>query len=98
MTIPLLDTLFDLLSAASGALTQKFRNAGITVRTNRATKYKIEHNKWAVFDAAMIEYGSYNWTDAATWRNSESYLFFYRRALHEFTFRFAYLWNVYDRK
>lgn len=88
----------ELQSHGRGALTQKFRNAGIPVRTNRATKHKIEHNKWAVFDGAMIEYGSYNWTDAATWRNSESCLFFYRRAPHEFTSRFDYLWNFYDRK
>ena len=43
---------------------------GIPLKTN--TRHKIEHNKFAVFDGAVVVTGSYNWTEPATSRNSEN--------------------------
>ena len=40
------------------------------------SKYKIEHNKFAVFDDKYVSSGSYNWTNPATHKNSENCIFF----------------------
>lgn len=68
--------------------------AGIPVRTNR--RYKIEHNKFAVFDNMRMVTGSYNWTTAATKYNSENCIFLPHPA-QEYSKRFEYLWNIYKK-
>ncbi len=47
---------------------------GFDIKVN--SKYKIEHNKFAVFDDKYVSSGSYNWTNPATHKNSENCIFF----------------------
>ena len=68
--------------------------AGIPVRTNR--RYKIEHNKFAVFDNRRMVTGSYNWTTAATKYNSENCIFL-THPVQKYSKRFEYLWNAYKK-
>lgn len=68
-------------------------HSGVPLRKNK--KYKIEHNKFAVFDGSNIVTGSYNWTDAATKSNSENCVFLDSLA-KEYIIRFEYLWNLYS--
>lgn len=75
----------------------KIESLGIPVRNNKGTKHRIEHNKWAIFDGKRMEYGSYNWTESATKKNSESCLFFEQQKDKEFTNRFQYLWKYYEK-
>lgn len=60
---------------------------GLNIRVN--SKHKIEHNKVAIFDSAKVVTGSYNWTDAATHKNSENCLFILRnkKAIAEYVER-----------
>ena len=48
--------------------------SGFDIKVN--SKYKIEHNKFAVFDDKYVSSGSYNWTNPATHKNSENCIFF----------------------
>ena len=72
----------------------RLRDAGIAVATN--TQYKIEHNKFAVFDNRRVVTGSFNWTTNASDSNSENCVFFIQTH-GEFNARFEYLWGVYLR-
>lgn len=69
-------------------------NYGINIRVH--SKFKIEHNKFAVFDGKIASSGSYNWTNPASDKNSENCIFFIRnrRAVREFQDRFNYLWRI----
>ena len=77
-----------------GSLVQKIHDAGIPVVTN--VKHKIEHNKFAVFDGRHVVSGSYNWTTNASNSNSENCLFF-DQPDKEYSERFKYLWNLYQK-
>lgn len=77
-----------------GSLVGKIQAAGIPVVTN--IKHKIEHNKFAVFDDRHVVSGSYNWTTNASKHNSENCLFF-DQPDKEYTERFKYLWNLYNK-
>ncbi len=56
--------------------TQSLIDAGFSLRTLRgADAHGIMHNKFAVFDGALMETGSYNWTRAADERHFENALF-----------------------
>lgn len=59
-------------------------------------KYKIEHNKFAVFDSKFASSGSYNWTTPASDKNSENCIFFIKnkKAVAEYQNRFNYLWQI----
>lgn len=81
-------------SKGKGSLVGKLREAGIPVVTN--IKHRIEHNKFAVFDGKHIVTGSYNWTTNASKYNSENCLFF-DQPDKEYTERFKYLWNLYNK-
>lgn len=49
---------------------------GMDVRViGRPTKYGINHHKFAVFDGAMAEFGSYNWTYTSEQNHYENVLF-----------------------
>lgn len=64
--------------SAEGAAPQLERlvKAGIPVRLLRGTNsYGIMHNKFALFDGALLETGSFNWTTAADDFNHENALF-----------------------
>ena len=77
-----------------GSLVEKIRAAGIPVITNK--KHKIEHNKFAVFDDALVVSGSYNWTTNASKFNSENCVFF-DQPNKEYSHRFEYLWDLYKK-
>ena len=47
---------------------------GFDIKVN--FQYKIEHNKFALFDNNYVSSGSYNWTNPATSANSENCIFF----------------------
>ena len=67
---------------------------GLNIRIN--TKHKIEHNKFAIFDNKKVVTGSYNWTEAASTKNSENCLFIIKdkAAIRDYIRRFKYLWQV----
>lgn len=63
------------------------------------TKNKIEHNKFAIFDDKKIITGSYNWTMAASDKNSENCIFLDDdEIVSKFKNRFFYLWQINDDK
>lgn len=68
---------------------------GINIKIH--TKHKIEHNKFAVFDDKKIITGSYNWTMAASDKNSENCIFLDDdEIVSKFKNRFFYLWQIND--
>lgn len=71
---------------------------GIKIRVH--SKYKIEHNKFAVFDSKFASSGSYNWTTPASDKNSENCIFFIKnkKAVAEYQNRFNYLWQINSKK
>lgn len=67
-------------------------NAGVTIRVH--SKYKIEHNKFAVYDGKAISTGSFNWTGPAARSNSENCLFNDEAAVAKtYQDRFEFLWQ-----
>lgn len=82
-----------LQSKGKSSLVKKLQDGGIALRLNK--KHKIEHNKFAVFDDALVVTGSYDWTNAATYKNSENCLFF-KPADQKYAARFEYLWRLYE--
>lgn len=74
------------------SLIDTFRENGIPVALNHG--YKIEHNKFAVFDNKTIITGSYNWTINASLYNSENCMIQNTLSL-EYGARFDALWNKY---
>ena len=66
---------------------------GISVALNE--KKTTEHNKFAVFDGITVVTGSYNWTNAATYRNSENCVFF-EDDEQKYQSRFNFLWKTYN--
>lgn len=77
---------------------RELHDCGINIRVH--SKYKIEHNKFAVFDGKIASSGSYNWTNPATSKNSENCIFFNRNkeAVKEYLDRFEYLWKINTKK
>lgn len=87
--------LTDRLQASRHTSTVKelFRY-GINIKVH--SKYKVEHNKFAIFDQKIIATGSYNWTDSASRSNSENCIFITedQHSLQKYQRRFNYLWQV----
>lgn len=73
---------------------KELKTAGINVRVH--SKYKIEHNKFAVFDGKKASTGSYNWTNPASDKNSENCVFFTDNpeVVSKYQNRFEHLWQV----
>ncbi len=71
---------------------------GINIRVH--SKFKIEHNKFAIFDSCTATSGSYNWTNPASNKNSENCIFFSREenAIEKYQNRFNYLWQQNTKK
>lgn len=91
--------LTDKLQAANKyakaiALYQK----GLNIRVH--TKHRIEHNKFMVVDGQKMITGSYNWTDSATWKNSENCLVLWEEpeTINRYQKRFEYLWELNTRQ
>ena len=67
---------------------------GLDIKVN--SKYKIEHNKFAVFDYSAVITGSFNWTNAASLKNSENCLLITDepQTVKDYQTRFEHLWLV----
>ena len=67
---------------------------GIDIKVN--SKYKIEHNKFAIYDNIVASTGSFNWTNLASTKNSENCVFFTYDidAIKKYKDRFDQLWNI----
>jgi len=91
--------LTDRLQASNkSSKVKELRKYGINIRVH--SKFKIEHNKFAVFDKKVATSGSYNWTNPATEKNSENCAFFIKNqdAVKEYQDRFEYLWRINTKK
>lgn len=87
--------LTDKLQAANkNSRVKDLYRYGINIKVN--SKFKIEHNKFAVFDGKSIVTGSFNWTTPASEKNSENCLFVFQRndVIKEYQKRFDYLWKL----
>lgn len=66
---------------------------GLPVRVH--SKHKIEHNKFAVYDGALVGTGSFNWTGPAARSNSENCVFLNEKeVIGKFQNRFETLWQM----
>ncbi len=72
----------------------ELKDYGLDIKVN--SKHKIEHNKFAIFDSAVVSTGSYNWTNAASLKNSENCLFLREdpQSLAKYKERFEELWLI----
>lgn len=60
-------------SRGKSSRVSEITSSGIRIRTSQ--RYKIEHNKFAVFDGTDVVTRSFNWTRSASARNSENCVF-----------------------
>ena len=60
------------------------------------SQFKIEHNKFAVYDKVKGSTGSFNWTNPAEKKNSENCIFFDDEdgTVSKYLKRFEYLWQI----
>ncbi len=87
--------LTDKLQAAQkSSAVQELFQYGVNIKVN--SRYKIEHNKFAVFDNRVLVTGSYNWTNAASRKNSENCLFIRqnKNVIKKYRQRFDELWQA----
>ena len=85
-------------AANKSSKVKDLHNEKLRVRVH--SKFRIEHNKFAVFDGKKASTGSYNWTNPATHKNSENCVFFTDspEVVKKYQRRFNYLWQVNTRK
>lgn len=76
------------------SLVWDMREYGMNVVVHR--KYRLEHNKFAIFDGKNLSTGSYNWTTNGSTYNSENCIFLDENdpAINEYQRRFDYLWQI----
>lgn len=55
---------------AKGSVAKQLKQFNVPVRFNR--QYKIQHNKYMIFDDVHVECGSFNYTKSAEKRNAEN--------------------------
>ena len=60
----------------------------------RHKKYRIQHDKFAIFDSKKVVTGSYNWTNSASRRNAENCFFFTGGNIEKYAQRFEFLWKL----
>lgn len=65
---------------------------GIPVIRHR--KYRIQHDKFAIFDSKKVVTGSYNWTNSASRKNAENCFFFTGENTGKYAERFETLWKL----
>ena len=70
----------------------ELEDAGILLMRHR--KYRIQHDKFAIFDSKKIVTGSYNWTNSASKYNAENCLFLSDKTREKYIQRFETLWNL----
>ena len=65
----------------------------------RHKHYRIQHDKFAVFDGKKAVTGSYNWTNSASRKNAENCVFFTRKnkTVGEYQERFNVLWRLNEK-
>lgn len=108
--------IVDALTKAHGKgikiriLTDRLQASGKSSRVNELwskglnikvhSKFKIEHNKFAIYDGKTISTGSYNWTNPASSKNSENCIFISndRKTVSEYQNRFDYLWKINSKQ
>ena len=85
-------------AAGKSSRVKELYDAGLNVRVH--SKFKLEHNKFAVFDNKKASTGSYNWTNPATEKNSENCVFFTdnQDVVDDYKNRFDYLWQINTKK
>ena len=60
----------------------------------RHRKYKVQHDKFAIFDGKKAVTGSYNWTNSASRKNAENCFFFSNKSVEKYVDRFETLWDL----
>ena len=87
--------LTDRLQASnkSSAVKHLHKN-GLNIKVH--SKYRIEHNKFAIFNDQTVVTGSYNWTNPASHHNSENCVFISdeKTAVEKYQNRFNHLWQI----
>lgn len=80
-----------------GGLALHFKRCGIPIKLH--TVHKLMHHKFAVIDGIIVISGSYNWTHAASKRNSENCMFFSSEydIADVFTHQFMKMWRENDQ-
>lgn len=83
-----------LQAAGKSSLVTHLYQQGINIRVHSV--HKIEHNKFAIYDGNKVSTGSYNWTNPATYKNSENCLFIInnKQTIQDYQNRFNYLWQI----
>lgn len=84
-------------SKGKSSLVPALINDGFDIRIKK--KYRIEHNKFGIFDGKTVITGSYNWTESATRNNSENCLVEKRiTVVKKYGKRFGELWEMYGER
>ena len=85
-------------AAGKSSKVKELHDYGLNIRVH--SQFKIEHNKFAIFDGIKASTGSYNWTMPATKKNSENCVFFtdYNETVADYQKRFDYLWQINTKK
>ncbi|HCU06406.1 MAG TPA: hypothetical protein DIC42_02320 [Holosporales bacterium] len=83
---------------AIGSIAKRLKRSGISVRFNR--HYKIQHNKYMIFDEQHVECGSFNYTKSAEKNNAENAIIIKNQpqlaSIYERTLR-SYGWSLYNQ-
>jgi phosphatidylserine/phosphatidylglycerophosphate/cardiolipin synthase-like enzyme len=79
-------------AAGKSSLALSLLQDGLDVRLH--TKFKIEHNKFGIYDGKWVSTGSFNWTGPAARSNSENCIFLNEAEVTaKFKERFEFLWR-----
>ena len=87
-----------LQAAGKNSKVRELYDCGINIRVH--SKFKIEHNKFAIFDKKIASSGSYNWTNPASDKNRENCIFFIKNkeVVKKYIDRFEYLWKINTKR
>ena len=87
-----------LQASGKSSRVKELWSKGLNIKVH--SKFKIEHNKFAIYDGKTISTGSYNWTNPASSKNSENCIFISndRKTVSEYQNRFDYLWKINSKQ
>lgn len=87
-----------LQAAGKSSKAKELFSFGLNIKIH--SKFKIEHNKFAIYDGKTISTGSYNWTNPASSKNSENCIFISndRKMVSKYQNRFDYLWKINSKQ